>query len=224
MNVSNDVYYLVFRNYSYKERPHSTPDNRLEFYGWSQDKKVIKAFMIQRSKDKYKVVKKYKEMFPEAMLESWVDIETMIDFIMLPSVTTGNEVPLFMTKQEMSEVEIKLRKYFKELPKLVEMANGEITLLRMYTNLKDKYHDVLNIIGYQPNELKTLYDDSMSDEYSESYIKDLYSEYVTELGCEDCRKIGHDEIPGRDWAIENDISYKIIYSVESFVKIMKDDL
>ena len=222
--MKSDIYYFVFRYYDAIERPHSTPDNRLAFYGWSQDKKIIKIFMSQRSPEKYKVVKKYKDSVPEAVLESWIDIATMIDFVMLPSVTTGNEVPLFITKQEMAEVEIKLRKYFKELPKLVEMANGEITLLRMYTNLKDKYHDVLNIIGYQPNELKTLYDDSMSDEYSESYIKDLYSEYATELQYENCRKFNHDEIPGRDWAIENDISYKMIYSVESFIKIMKDDL
>ena len=116
--MKEDYIYLVYRAYSEEERPHSTDKDRLVLYGWTTRKKILKAFFDQRNRKKYKV----RKIIPQEaylVLGNDPDPLYLIDFIDLKSAKTGEDVVLFMTREELKEVEIKIQRYFSDLSRLM---------------------------------------------------------------------------------------------------------
>ncbi len=219
--MDDKKYYLVYRIYN--DNPRSLEN--AAFYGWTDSKAVLKAFMHQRDKRKYS----YDVIDDEELMEifSYRDLidDNRIQFIKLTSNKTGELFTLFMTRGELRESEIKIQKLFKERCS-ISIINTDSEKLYQLTlaivNLKDKYAEALDMIGYQPYEVEGLFDgvrESMSEDPSiEEYLDDVYK---WQDDFSDIRKN-----PNRPLGMSAflDTCKKILYSLESFIKVMKNDL
>ena len=220
-----DIYaYLVYRAYSEKERPGVPLSDRFVLYGWSTNKSTIKAFFEQRTKKKYKVKKVYEEdVWRYTGTES--DPSYLIDFVDLKSNSTGDTISLFMTKNELRETQVKIHQYFTDLCRLVEKDRGKMNLLELYINIDDYYLDPLQYIGFKPPELDILFD---SVEYRESDDPMYEIESLINSAYDEAFDVPHEvyyhdgKIPG--FSTLPSVSDKILYSAESFIKILKDDM
>lgn len=208
-------YYLVYRVYSEKERPNIPDKERIVFYGWSTDKVVIKAFLKQRNPKKYQVQKVHEE---DVNLHE-LDQELIIDFVTLKSVN-GEEYELFMTQRQLRESEKAIHHYFYDLARLVERDNGNTTLLEMYMNLSQYYLDALTCIGFNPPELESLF--PSNDDYGMGVDDLIDSAYESQYSSPQETYKHDNNIPGMSMLEED--SAKIIYSLESFIKVLKDDM
>ena len=75
-------YYLVFRVYSKDERP--SLKERSHVYGWTSNKKILKAFLKQRDEKKYAVRKLQADEFMNRLHQYNDETDDlMIDFIKL---------------------------------------------------------------------------------------------------------------------------------------------
>lgn len=209
--------YLVFRIYSKKEKPNLS--ERAVYFGWSDYKFVIKGFMEQRSPDKYRVVKMDIEEFNQyeshnSYSNSWGSRLRRIDIIKLKSVQDGKIYPFFSTAEESKKAELDIQGLFSDLASVstIDENDNDFKYLNMYYNLDEDYKEILEFIGYKPPEMKALFD-SVEDAITDAY------EDVLLLGDDFSMSDG---IPGQYYI--DDIAKKIIYSLESFVKILQDDL
>lgn len=214
--------YIVYRIYSKKERPKL--DERSSYYGWSESKSVIKAFLQQRSPDKYKVYKINKENIAPSMFDEVNDSYNMIDYIKLKSAATQEEFSLFMTMGEMKECEKSIQKMFIDKCSLSDIK-GEGNYLEMFLNLDEYYADALFYIGFRPEEVDIMFPSSdYHDDYSnyvkiEEAIDDAYDgAYMHPEEVYDKNKF----IPGL--CAMDDVSKMLYYSLESFIKVLIDDL
>ncbi len=213
------VRYMVFRIYTKEER--KDPDDRAVFYGWSYDKAVVKAFFVQRNKAKYKVVKMNEKDIADNFHEDVVDGSTQIDYIKLRSAKTDEEYIIFLTSNELVEREIEIQRLFSDLSSLEDK-----TLLNMFLNLKPQYLEALYYIGYRPPEIDVLFP---SDDEKDDWCNENHAEYQIIETAEDSyssnengyRIINHK--PYGAIALE-DAFRKVIYSVESFIKVLKNDM
>lgn len=221
-----DSKYLVFRVYSEKER--SEKKMQSVYYGWTNHKSVVKAFFQQRSPKKYKAVKllndevkKYINNADDIELD---EREYMIDFIKLKSVNTGEECLLFITLKELREIEIDIQGLFHDLSS-VSTIDGDSKYLDMVYNLREEYFDALFFIGYRPPEINALFSDDMESLYTdpevEEQINNAYDDAAM-LTPKDYSLRSRNILPGQYFM--NDVSNKILYSLESFMKVMKDDM
>lgn len=236
--------YLIYRTYSSKER--KDPDQRTVFYGWTGLKSVRDAFLMQRNSDKYKAIKCYKKDIADThalylydsawtrgedafgdrlhFMDEYVDYNNMIDVIKLISSTTGEEVMFFTTSDELHEGEIRIQRLKEELCSMETMEGKKDVkvYLEMILNLDPYYGDALRYIGYRPKELDILFDSSTGfgelDEI-EMQIHEAYDAAV-EYPREWINEIP--ELPGL--SILDDVSSKVIYSLENFIKVLKEDL
>lgn len=220
-----DYKYLIYRIYNKKERQNE--QERIVFYGWSTDKNVITAFLQQRDPDKYKVFKRSNEYISEMYSEDITDYSTMVDFIKIKSVNIQDDVLLFITAKELQECEKKIQRIFYEQSSL-SLIKGNISCsnyVAMITNLDLYYFDALQLIGYRPHEIDDLYpsadyhDDFSSIEKINEQIDSAYDGSTAspeETFNRDC------SIPGLTTLTE--LYCEIIYSLESFVKVLKDDM
>ena len=216
-------YYLVYRVFSEEERPCAYHDyERFMLYGWTSSKKILKAFLNQRSKKKYKWRRIDDDEEYMIMLGHEPDKEHMIDFVELTSAADGNKYKLFMTEKDLINTKALVRRYFIDLARLIERDNGKMNLLHMYVNLEDKWLDPLKFIGFNPPELDVLFDDveyrEINDDdlinmngYGDDFPHEIY-EHQTSIH-ENFDPLGYE-----------DISPKIVFSLESFIKILKDDM
>lgn len=216
--------YLVYRAYSRKERPYVSSNDRLVLYGWTANKNVLDAFFEQRDKKKYRVKKTTDEEIKE-VLNTEMSPDMMIDFIDLKSASTGEIVKFFMTQMELISTEKNIQHYFQDLSRLVDRDNGKKKLLELYLNLDEYYIDALQYLGFNPPELSDLFDsvdyldspsgfmdiDGLIDGAYES-ICDVPHEYEYHQGI----------IPSIPM-MEN-VNNKILYSVESFIRVLRDDM
>lgn len=213
------MYYMIYRRYSKKERPDTPKNGRSIFYGWTQSKSVAKAFISQRDKNKYNIYKINSEEIGDLYSENYSDTAKEIDYIKLTSAATGDEIMFLTTAEEENSAEKKIQSYFKDLCRLVDKDNGNTTLLNMYLNLKDKYQDMLEYVGFNPPEVNYLFDASDPDDDIDDIIDSAYEGY-SEYPCEEYKHQSY--LPGATMLPE--VSQKILYSVESFIKVLKEDL
>lgn len=210
-------YYVVFRIYTSKERPEVRERSRV--YGWTSSKKVLKAFMEQRDDKKYAVRK-----VPQEQLASKLKIfddETeilMIDFIKINSAQTGEEFHLFMNESEKDEVEKRVVRIFDELCSIDNIKGDIDTYVNMIVHLEEKYYDALFYLGYRPKEIEAKFDTAgeFVTERDYAYYEGMPPEEYYYGSSESERNLRITS--------SGDISTKIIYSLESFVKAMRNDL
>lgn len=218
-----DGKYLVYRVYTKEERPDREDRNVL--YGWSTNKSIIKAFQKQRSKDKYRVIKMSRDDIVRTFSEEIDDTDAMIDFIKLKSAKTHEVIYLFMTLNEMRETEKKIQKMFLDQASL-ERIPGNGNYLELFMNLDDYYADALFFIGYRPREVDILFpsadprDDYASVDRIEQQIDQAY-DGLYGFPQEELRR-STDSVVGL--SIIEDVANKICYSVESFIKVMREDM
>jgi len=215
--------YIVYRVYSKEERT-SEYDVKARFYGWSLNKNVIKAFTSQRSKSKYKVIKTYIEFDNMQFDGIDLDSDNMIDFIKLRSAKTHEEFHLFMTANEMKEAEIRIQVYFRDLCYISDI-NGKCDYVKMFLSLKDHYRDALDYIGYRPPELSAMFDsaDYRDDPGDIMGITELIEEAYSGSSISPSESYDRNNNPP-GLSVLSDIAIRILYSVESFVKVLRDDL
>ena len=225
-----DCVYLVYRVYSEKERPYVSLSDRTVFYGWASNKSVVKAFMAQRSHSKYKVtIASFDEIneswLSGSMYDGVMDPELMIDYVELKSAETLEDVKLFMTKKELKETEKGIQHYFKELPSLADYSDNPMALLELYINLDDYYLDALQYLGFKPPEMDILFD---SAEYRESTDAIYSIDALIDSAYDALFDVPHEvyvhegKIPGL--SVLESVDTKILYSLESFMKVMKEDM
>lgn len=209
---------MVYRVYSNKERPGIK--DKIVAYGWTTNKNVLKAFFKQRNDKKYMVRKVRKDQIGEAFDRNNHDAtgEYMIEYLPLRSAKTNESIHLFMTTNEMQEVEIKIQRMFEELSSLDRLDKNNIgKYANLVLNIDQSYYDALFYIGYRPKEIAAAFesmDISVCNQISNAYDG---------MPCEEYYYNGHlNQAPGLS-ALE-DVSNKIIYSIESFIKVMRKDL
>ena len=232
--MEDKMYFLVHRVYSHKERPND--DRRSRVYGWTGSRKVLRAFLKQRDEKKYTFVELTGMEMAEIYSHNDLSRENMITFLLLKSSQTGETFHLFMTLNELNEVEKRVQRIFVDLSMLTrivtphsydlefdnreDITNKIILFMELYLNIKDKYSDALHFIGYRPSEIEKYYPppdreeaEIVDDAIDMAYAGNISMEYFNEP---------HDQIPGL-MALE-DVSKQILYSLESFIKVMKEDL
>lgn len=217
--MADEFKYLVFRLYSKEER--EDPDQRVILFGWSKNKNVIKAFLQQRDGKKYTYKKFYEDEIIERFSEDVTDSENMIDYIKLKSANSGEEILFFSTMKEMKEAESKIQTMFIEASKLD--IDGSGNYLDMFCNLRDYYADALYYIGLRPPDLDILF--PSSDEYTpEITIDNMVESAYEEEFFHPQEEIKHNRsiLPGVSYM--NNAYQKVIYSIESFIKVLRDDL
>lgn len=213
-------YYLVYRVFDRKERPWKVDGSIM--YGWTNNKKVLKAFLQQRDKNKYRVFGFDKEELGEMYSSSIPPIESMIDMTHnLKSAATGEVIPFFSTSNEFTEAQKRIHRIFQELCSLSNIESKKRDtkyFVDMYTNLDEKYTEALHYIGYRPKEIDILYDSMMEQA---DVIHRLDTVYETFNPREWDYEHGDMQL---GYSVLEDVSEKIIYSIESFIKVLKDDL
>ena len=119
----------------------------------------------------------------------------------------------------MYEVEKRIQDIFKDissLDRITDSSRDNLYYFNLFMNIKEYYTDALFNIGFRPKEIDALYEtssDDFSDEIIENYRESLLDKWKL-------RKNKHLPII----SYEDDYSNKIIYSLESFIKVLKDDL
>lgn len=217
-----DTYYLVYRVYSQKERPKHLRRDRQLFYGWTQSKHVIKALFSQRDKSKYQVFKVDDEQIAEEYSDNNLETDTMIDMIKLKSSLTKDEITFITTLNELREAETDIQRHFRELCELTPHANDSLVLMNLFVNLKSYYGDALDFIGFIPPEIDQMFvpvENTYDDSDVEDMVNDAYTSYYG-YPYETLERSG--TIPGL--SIFPEVYMKIIYSIESFIKVLKEDL
>lgn len=215
--------YLVYRIYSQEERPDIS--DRSIFYGWSKDKSMIKVFVEQRSKKKYKVCKiddnDISKIYPNE-ITCPIDDEHMIDFIILQSSSTGDEYHFFTTAYELCNTEKLIQRMVREH---ISLGDNQYSfkLVNLFYNLDEYYLKALLYIGFKPEDLDILFP-------SADYHDDINNIQTTYDEIDDAYNTNSKNIieslkrrPGGLMNFE-DVSNKIVYSLESFIKVLKNDL
>jgi hypothetical protein len=200
-------YYFVYRVYSADERNYSLHNSRL--YGWTHNKSILKAFLKQRNNRKYFAEKHSEDEISEMFSENKLFNENMIDYINIRSATSGEEFMLFTTLQELTECEHRIQQYFEDLSSFTTLqVKGEKIpyYVNMVLSLREDYLDALNTIGYNPKEINILYDDAEYDYRIDSAF-DMDSGHIIWNPLSNPKH-----------------STRFIYTLESFIKVLKDDM
>jgi len=197
-------------------------------YGWCEIKEIGKAFMKQRTRGKYRMVKMTSEDLARYFSDSGMDISNQIDRYMIDSVHSSEPIAFFSTADEMKETEVNIQRYFRELPKLIERAEGRPEVINLFIHLKDKYAYALDYLGFRPPEVEALYDRDDwvgdADETSIEGIVDAVENAYTEKMIEEY-KSGRSEnrYPAGLDSLRDEYS-KMILTLESFVIVLKEEL
>lgn len=198
--------YLIYRVYSRDERPDESFLERQILYGWTKHKCLIKIFFQQRSKSKYKVIKIHKDDLEKFYSEP-LDDTTKLDILPLRSRYSDDLVKLISTDKELSEWEYKLRTMLEDVASL-ESVKGSEHCLELFANIDDKYKDALSFIGYTPREMESLFPSSVLS--MDEFESELYSRHS-----DGNIKSSMNAVDPKD---------QVIFSLEAFIKIMKDDM
>lgn len=216
--MSKHSVFMVFRVYSSKER--ADPNERNVYYGWSHAKSVVLAFLKQRSKKKYQVQKMNRGTI-ERIYGEEPDDDTAINFVPVKSATTGETVNLFMTKVELLEAEKKIQRLFAQATSLDSAGEDIMEVLELFVNLDPYYGAALYYLGFRPRELDDLFP---SADYHDDYGGSLGIEETIESVYQSPGELCPGITPAGQSSVVDDISKKIIYSLESFVKVLRDDM
>lgn len=198
--------YLVYRRYSdeeLKERRRSGEilRDRNRFFGWTDNKHTIKLFSLQRSSKKYFIrqvtLEELSNIGTERTMENF-----QLELISLQSNRLKRSVALMTTADERDTFERKIRRMFTEACSLGPwITEGDVVnftrMVNCIANLIPKYAGALAYLGYVNTDLNSVFD-SVDDE---EWI-DLY------------RPGGNSLNTGK----------LIIYSLESVIKVILDDM
>lgn len=227
--MGKDYKFLVYRSFSKKERPELNHKERNVFYGWTEHKSILKAFLSQRNKNKYKVYKVSDEDIEKFYSEDVTYNETKIDCIKTKSSKTHEEYVLFITGVELQESEIKIQQIFRDLSSIKDLP-GNYNYLDMILHLDSYYFDALYYIGYRPPEIDAIYDSAdpradFSTYYDvEESIEMAYGEYFSYGYGEEYKDLMLNKSTLVGASVLDDVATKIIYSLESFIMVLKDNL
>lgn len=217
--------YLIYRIYSQEEIEENKHVSR--YYGWTRFKEVAKAFTSQRDKKKYKVIEKEyingDDLYDGINGIDLIDDRYMINYIKLESSKSDLEVTFLTTQDELHESEIKIQRMMIDeasLESIDKLKGSGIKVLELFINLKEKYSDLLYFIGYRPRDLEAIFSRVASSEDEIEHQIDLAYDGYAESPQEDPCYIPSP--PGL--AILDDISMKVIYSLEAFIKVLREDL
>lgn len=217
MNDREQDVFLVYRVYGPDEdRPVHVKDGQYHLYGWTTSKKVLKAFLQQRNKNKYIVKETDLEEIAEAYSSNDLKEEKMIDIAEFTSSQSGERIKFFSTQDELDYASNKIRSMFDDISSVTWILENTSTkrdiefFVHLINSLKPKYADALHYIGYRPKEIEDLFD-SADSIYDGDSPRDWF---------EDPKK--DDMYSGADG--EYDVSKYIIYSMESVIKVLREDL
>lgn len=205
--------YLVFRVPTYEEQHRDRAIPHL--WGWTVSKAVIRVFKRQRDQSKYSIVVMDNEKVAREFSENELSQDMMIDYVELGDTTTGEMIPFFTTKVELQEAEVKIQRLITEFSSFERLNEDPTPYVNIMMNLNQYYQDLLEFIGYCPREMKDLFPSDDEDSIEDS-IYDAYSnsDYIRENELHN--------VPGSH-TIEK-LSNRVIYSLQSFVMVLKDDL
>lgn len=206
------------------------PDDhtRDHVYGWSESKKIIQAFMKQRSSDKYQVFRMTSEELAQMFSENAMEATNQIDYFKIQSAHTGDTVVFFTTKDEMMEAERKIQKYFRELPHLIEHADGREEAVHLFTRLRKKYAEALDYLGFRPEEVEMIYDrdDWIGDngELSIDAICEMIENNYSEKAIDEYRNGWDNSKKPLGTITSDDIYPRLLTSLESFIMVLKEEM
>lgn len=215
-----ETIYVVFRVYGPKERQSRDlvslnpfgRDNGAHFYGWTPSKATVKAFLEQRSKHKYVV----QEVDRDELFSTHGDRpsdDLLIDMIQLRSNKLGTDVVFFTTPEEKEGIEKRIQKLFRELSSLDSIWQEDLTkspvsdFVNAIVNLLPGYANALHYIGYRPDVIDMVYD-SVQDHDADDDLFELPTSPSNQRN---------------EWTVDDPCKV-IIYSLESVIKVIRDEL
>lgn len=216
MKDPKDVY-LIFRRYNKEEQKndHSMQPKSPHYFGWTPSKILAQAFLEQRDKSKYVLQKTDTDEIAEKMRFTDTLIEeTRIDILELRSHKTGEDVMFLTTPEEQTSIETEIRKLFTKLSSFDSLYQESKTqsalsdFVNMMSNLQPKYFEALLYIGYHPDEFNYLYNGPTEDEFDYGYIPSPFNV----------------DLPDIKREILDDPSRVVVFSLESVIKVIKDEL
>ena len=211
----SDKIYLIYRTYSRKEKEEFS-HRQDHLFGWTRSSSLIKAFLMQRDNKKYKVIKTNREEIADVMSENYLDDETEMDYINLKSASTGAEIKFYTNKDELSMIESNIQQYFSDLCSFDKYdVNTMKRIIDMISHLDDIYDEALEVIGFRPREMESLFP-GQDDEWVNEIHQDIFNAYNS------YQISKRHSIPGLE--AMTDVSKKIYYSLESFIKVLVEDL
>lgn len=222
------IYYLVYRIREHEECPI--------IYGWTLSKKVLKAFLQQRDKKKYVAYKRTEEEVLKALKGNEPEKELMIEVLPIKSTESDEVVKLFMSMDELASVEKAIQKMMIDECSMIEHlksypnAKPAKYYLNLISNMKVEYTDALHVAGYRPPEYSHMFpsSDGVDEEIALDNIEDAYG-MVNHSDSE--YKMSDGKFPGQIHMMEpsagfsiDDMCKMVLYSLESFIMVMKNDL
>lgn len=191
-------YYLVDRIYKEDSEYVKNGGNDSRYYGWTNSKKLLDLFFKQRTRSKYDVFKYTEEEINNNRdLKACVDEKYEIDIIKLPSVKHhGKKVKLLTTKREVDE----------SIRSIKDMVSDMSSLLRRnYDKKGDSCERMIDVF----NALKDEYKDALAAVgFIPPEITSMYDDV------DDPYNSSRENLP----------VYHALYTLETFVKVMYEDL
>lgn len=194
-------------------------------YGWTFSKSVLKSFLKQRN-EKYRFFKVDKSDLEKIFNADGTLSASMINEVQLKSVSTGTDFNLFLTLDELRNDEKLIQRLVRDEAKFVKVTSKceqLLELVHMFTHLKTNYASALYFLGYRPAEVESLLnsltetneiDEIIDSAYEESWLPpNLYNSILPSEPS---------KLPS--FNLMTDYYTKVIYSLESFIKILSNDL
>ena len=207
--------FLIFRIYTNKQKKEENKKNYL--YGWTYSKNILKAFFMQRDKSKYDVVKISDDEIGEIYSENYIAEDLELDYVNIKFASNGKVLKFYTNKDELATIEMKIHTYFSNLCSFSEYDVETIDrLVKLFGHLENIYDEALEVIGFRPSELDSLFPGHDDEINYDGIAEELFNAYsVYELNKKHV-------IPGLNSI--TDLSKVILYSVENFVKVAKEDM
>lgn len=205
--------FLIYRIYNKKEIEDGF-ENHL--YGWSDSAALIKLFLMQRDYKKYRVDKITDEELAEELSENNLDEELKMNYVNLISVKNNTEVKFYTNKYELQEIEVRIQDYFNSLCSLNDYEyNTIVSIVMMLSNLDYIYEEALDVIGYRPPEMDSLFPGN-----GEFYGDDIINEIIDGYSYFSINK--KHEVPGLHSV--SSLPRLILYSLESVIMVTYKDM
>lgn len=154
-----------------------------------------------------------------------LDPDNMINYIKLKSVENPREyVYLFMTANEMLEAEKHIQRYFRDLCSISNISpDGDY--MQMFLHIEDYYAEALDFIGYRPPEISAMFPsaDYRDDPGEIIGITELIEQAYSGGSICPSESFGNISEPA-GLSMLTDVATKILYSIESFIKVLREDL
>lgn len=166
--VKEESWYFIFRKY---------PAARVEWseFGWTANKFLAKAFMMQRDRDKYRVVKADEYKLARNFGENQRDYAEELKMIKVRSTSGPGEYSVVTTDNELNEARAHILDMLRDLSALSHPGEEfDPMLLGAFMCLGDPYKEALDYIGFQPKEMAAMYQGDDESIYPEEEMRKYY--------------------------------------------------